>query len=114
MAKFLILIYGDEKTWAAWTEEQERANATQHGVFAEHAGPALIGGHELEPAAQAVSLRGAEKRTDGPYLPGKDVIGGFYLLEARDLDEAVALASRLPEVHADHSGVEIRPVKEPG
>ena len=48
--------------------------------------------------------------TDGPFLETKEALGGFYLLEAADLDEVIALAGRLPEVHAGHSGVEIRPV----
>ncbi len=52
--------------------------------------------------------------TDGPFLETKEALGGFYLLEAADLDEVIGLASLLPEVHAGHSGVEIRPVVDHG
>jgi hypothetical protein len=41
----------------------------------------------------------------------KEVVGGFYVIEATDLDEAISLAGRLPEVSADHSGVEVRPIR---
>jgi hypothetical protein len=51
---------------------------------------------------------------DGPFLETKELVGGYYLLEAADVDEVVALATRLPEVHAAHSGVEIRPVVDHG
>ncbi len=57
---------------------------------------------------------GAVMTTDGPFLETKEALGGFYLLEADDLDEAIRLASQLPEVHAGHSGVEIRPVVDHG
>ena len=49
-----------------------------------------------------------------PFLETKEGLGGFYLMEADDLDEVIKLASQLPEVHAGHSGVEIRPVVERG
>jgi hypothetical protein len=52
--------------------------------------------------------------TDGPFAETKEQVGGFYLLEASSLDEAVKLASMLPEVRASHSGVEIRPVVDHG
>lgn len=52
--------------------------------------------------------------TDGPYLETKEALGGFYLIEAGDLDEVLALAALLPEVRDGHSGVEIRPVVDHG
>jgi hypothetical protein len=63
----------------------------------------------------ATSLRpgsgGRPAITDGPFLETKEVLGGFYVLDASDLDEAISLASELPEVSVDHSGVEIRPLR---
>ncbi len=50
--------------------------------------------------------------TDGPFLETKEALGGFYLVEAADLDEAIRWSSLLPEVADDHSGVEIRPIGE--
>lgn len=114
MAKYLVLIYGDAQTWADASEEWEKENARGHEAFAAEAGRALIGGYELEPTTLATTLRpdssGRPVPTDGPFLETKEVIGGYYLLDAPDLDEAIRLASLIPEASAPTSGVEIRPV----
>ena len=52
--------------------------------------------------------------TDGPFLEAKEALGGFYLIEAADLDEVLSLAKLLPELQVTHSGVEIRPVVDHG
>jgi hypothetical protein len=116
MAKYLVLIYGDEKQWANDPPaERERIDAG-HRRFVGAAGAAVLGGEQLMPSATATSLRpGAGDRptvTDGPFLETKEGLGGYYLLEAADLDAAIALAGTLPEVAAGHSGVEIRPIVE--
>jgi hypothetical protein len=95
------------------TPEQTAAHHAAHRRFQEAAGARVLGGEQLAEAATATTLR-QEMVTDGPFLETKEVLGGFYLLEAADLDEAVALAKLLPEVQAGHSGVEIRPVVEVG
>ena len=114
MAKFLVLIWGDEQVWGSASEEWQRENEAAHRRFNEKAGKAVLGGAELEPSAKAVSLRsgpgGRIKTTDGPFLETKEVLGGYYLLEAADIAEATALAELLPEVSAPTSGVEIRPL----
>jgi hypothetical protein len=118
MAKYLILIYGDEKTWEGWSPEEQAANGAAHAAFRAKAGERVIGGHQLEGAATAASLRadaaGRPTPTDGPFLETKEILGGYYLLEASGLDEAVELAGLLREASAPSSGVEIRPVKENG
>ncbi|MGH2464926.1 MAG: YciI family protein, partial [Candidatus Limnocylindrales bacterium] len=62
----------------------------------------------------AVSIRagksGKATATDGPFLETKEVVGGYYVFEAADIDEAIALAAQLPEASAPHGGVEIRPI----
>src|SRR5882762_9687472 len=104
MAKFLILIYGDEQRWAAMSPAELTELGEGHRAFQAAAGPAVLGGHELEPIHMAVSLRADEQRrvtrTDGPFVDTKEGIGGYYLIEAADLDAAVALAEQLPEVYA--------------
>lgn len=114
MAKYLVLIYGDEQTWDEASEQWGEENAEGHRAFAAVAGPAVLGGHELERPGKAVTLRGTgdggTRRAAGPFLSGKEVLGGFYLLEAPDLEAAVALAGLLPEASAATSGVEVRPV----
>jgi hypothetical protein len=116
MAKYLVLIYGDEKEWANTGPEERARTEAGHRRFAAAAGAAVVGGHELMPPTTATSLRqGTAERptvTDGPFLETKEVLGGFYLLEAADLDAAIALAGLLPEVAVSHSGVEIRPIRE--
>jgi hypothetical protein len=116
MAKYLVLIWGDEQTWESASQEWIDDNAKGHENFSAVAGPAIIGSHELEPATAATSIRtgsaGQQLVSDGPYTETKEVIGGYYLLEAPDLDEAIRLARLIPEASAATSGVEIRPIRE--
>ncbi|AGZ42203.1 YciI family protein [Actinoplanes friuliensis] len=114
MAKYLILIYGDEKEWAAATPEERKQKEAAHLAFMAAAGSRVVGGEELMPPDTATTVRRGDADrpavTDGPFLETKEVLGGFYVLEAADLDEVIALAATLPEVAAAHSGVEIRPL----
>jgi hypothetical protein len=116
MAKYLVLIYGDAQTWAEAPEQWGKENEAGHAAFNAAAGPAVLGGNELETVDRAVTLRpnssGRPSPTDGPFLETKEVLGGYYLLEAKDMDEAIRLASGIPEASAPTSGVEIRPIKE--
>lgn len=118
MAKYMLLIYGDAAQWEALTPEQGEAHDAAHAAFREAAGSRNVGGEELESAPMATTLRsdsgGGFVTTDGPFLETKEALGGFYLIEAGDLDEVVKLAAQLPEVRAGHSGVEIRPVVDHG
>jgi hypothetical protein len=128
MAKYLILIYGDEQQWSTMSAAEQQRIDDGHVVFTSRAGGAvadggaIIDGGALEPTSTATSLRagaGASASagptvTDGPFLETKEALGGFYLIEAADLDEAISLAARLPEVAAAHSGVEIRPLRPAG
>ncbi|SEP53141.1 YciI family protein [Amycolatopsis saalfeldensis] len=115
MAKYLFLIYGDEQAWEAETEQDRVDKQAGHGAFTAAAGTAIAGGHELLLAATATSLRGTgggrPTVTDGPFLESKEVLGGYYVVEAPDLDAATALAAQLPELAAAHGGVEIRPIR---
>jgi hypothetical protein len=118
MAKYMILIYGDDQQWAAMSPEESQAHNAAHAAFSAAAGAAIVGGEELEPAPTATTLRkgraGRVVTTDGPFGETKEVLGGYYLLEADNLEEVIALASKLPEVAASHSGVEIRQVVDHG
>jgi hypothetical protein len=118
MAKYMLLIYGDAQQWDAMTPEQAKAHDAAHASFRAAAGSKIAGGAELELAPMATTVRsdsaGNVITTDGPFLETKEALGGYYTLEAQDLDEVIKLASQLPEVHAGHSGVEIRPVVDHG
>jgi hypothetical protein len=114
MAKYLVLIYGDEEKWAEASPQWHQDNAERHRAFIAGAGGAVIGGNELEPSAKAITLRsdsaGRPQTIDGPFLETKEAVGGYYLLEAANLPEAIVLAGQLPEASAPFSGVEIRAV----
>ncbi|MFK4088188.1 YciI family protein [Kribbella sp. NPDC020789] len=112
MMKYLVLIFGDEAEWTT-TDADERARiVAAHQEFAAKAGDAVLASGELELSSTATSLRsggdGKVSITDAPFLEAKEVLGGFYVLQADDLDQVIALASGLREVHVGHSGVEIR------
>jgi hypothetical protein len=117
MAKFLVLIYGNPTTWADASAEWQESNAAQHQALIEAERPSILGVNELEPIAKTVSIRagrtGKRITTDGPFLETKEVIGGYYLLEAPDIAEAIRIASQIPEASAPHGGVEIRPIVGP-
>ncbi|HEX4722486.1 MAG TPA: YciI family protein [Pseudonocardiaceae bacterium] len=119
MAKYMILIYGDAQRWGAMSQQEENELHEAHRAFRATAGSRVLGGDELAPAPTATSLRtdgatGKLVTTDGPFLETKEALGGYYLVEAGDLDEVIALAGRLYEVSAGHSGVEIRPLVDHG
>ena len=118
MGKYLLMIFGDPAQWDAMTPEQWQPHDAAHAAFAAAAGSKILASGQLEDATVATTLRfdGADglTTTDGPFLETKEVLGGFYLLTAADLDEAIKLASMLPEVRAAHSGIEIRPLVDHG
>ncbi|HTJ32960.1 MAG TPA: YciI family protein [Dactylosporangium sp.] len=109
MAQYLILIYEDESGYenpdpAVWQQAMEA-----HGRFAEQVvelGGTLAGGNALQPTPTATSIRG-DVVTDGPFVETKEVLGGYYLIDARDLDHALEIAKLCP---APFGGVEVRPV----
>ena len=114
MNRYIVLIYGDEQVWEAWTEQQAVANGSAHRSFNAEHGAAVVGGHELERTWKGRSVRagddGRPQVTDGSFLGGSVAVGGYYLIEAQDLDAAVRIAGDLPEASAPTSGVEVRPV----
>jgi hypothetical protein len=113
MAKFMILIYGDEQRWEAVSDEGMAAIDAGHRAFRERAGSAVLSAGQLAPTSTATTVRRGSDGptvTDGPFLETKEVVGGYYVLEARDLDEVIGLVGLLQEVADDHSGVEITPL----
>lgn len=114
MAKYAILIYENESGYQDMSSEAFAAMMDAHSAFAKavtEQGGQIVGGEALQPTATASSLRGGGAPTDGPFAETKEALGGFYLVEARDLDHALALAAQCP---APFGGVEVRPVMEFG
>jgi hypothetical protein len=111
--KYMAIIYNDESSYADATPEDIGAIFAAHGEFGEAAGKAgvLLGGEGLQPVATATTVQvrdGERLLTDGPYAETKEQLGGFYMLECKDLDEALAWAARIPE--AKTGTIEVRPV----
>ena len=102
--KFLLMIHGAEDAWDALTEDEQQAARERYGAFAAAAQErgALLHAGELQSTASATTVRvkdGATLVTDGPYAETREVLGGFFLVEAPSLDDAVELAKQLPEPH---------------
>ena len=110
MSEYLILLYQDEKLSDHLTGGELAALLQQHGDFQQKHGAAIKGGDALQRSASARTIHvgdGSVGVTDGPFVETKEALGGFYLVEAPDLDAAVAIAADVP---APHGGVEVRPV----
>jgi hypothetical protein len=111
MAQYLILIYNNEAEFNALAPaDRERIHAA-HGSFAGKYGAQLRGGARLADSDAATTIRtddaGAQTVADGMFPETKEVLAGFYLVDAADLDEAIAMARLVP---ATGGGIEVRPV----
>ncbi len=109
MAQYLILIYEDEASYA--NPDVWREVGVAHSRFAEQVGEVgaqLLGGNALQPTMTATSIRG-DVVTDGPFAETKEALGGYYLIEAADLDQALSVAKLCP---ARFGGVEVRPIMD--
>ena len=111
----MMLIAGDEARWAARGAEERRALYARIAAWwnAEEAAGRILDGHELEPSATATTVRiddaGRPTVTDGPFVEGKEMVGGYAILEVENLDAALALASHWP-VPGD--ALEVRPIAQ--
>jgi hypothetical protein len=112
--KYLCLIYSDETLW------QNMPKAELDKVFAEYfaftndikGSGHYVNGNNLKPTHAATTVRvrnGKVSTTDGPFAETKEQLGGYYLIEAKDLNEAIHVASRIPG--ARHGSIEVRPVE---
>jgi hypothetical protein len=108
--KYIMLIYTDEKIWTESERTKCIAESTQLSQELAANGH-YLGASPLGPVATATSVRVREGKrliTDGPFAETHEQLGGFFLIEASDLDEAIAIAARIPG--ARKGTVEIRPV----
>jgi hypothetical protein len=111
--RYALLICTDEAANAALSPEEGQAEMAAYMKFQEGAGSALLGGERLHPTTDATTVRvrdGEVLASDGPFAETKEQMGGFYLVEAKDLDEAIDLASKIPG--AQRGSIEVRPVWE--
>ncbi|HUQ59888.1 YciI family protein [Lentzea sp.] len=117
--KYLILIYSNPRSRAAWdklTEEQQRQFGQDHYDLSDRlrASGELVVSEGLPgpETGKGVSVRDGEVVvTDGPFAEAKEYLAGFYLVEADSIDQVIAHAATLPDAH--HDGIEVRPVWDP-
>jgi hypothetical protein len=111
----MLLICDDEKAWAQLSEVDRQKVYAEYRQFGEQlkANGQYLGGSQLHPTSAATSVRvrdGKRLVTDGPFAETREQIGGYYLVDAKDLDEAIALAARIPS--ARMGTIEVRPLVE--
>jgi hypothetical protein len=113
--KYMLLIYHEEQDWNRHTEAERQQIYGEYRQLIQELqsnGKYLVG-DELQPAATANSVRvrnGRQLVTDGPFAETREQLGGFFLIEANDLDEANSIAARIPSARS--GTVEVRPVVE--
>ena len=115
--QYMLLIYNDESEWAALGDAERKSIVGEYLAFTDSIRESgnWIAGAPLHPTSSSTSvrLRDAEPLvTDGPFAETKEQLGGYYLVEAADADEAIAIAARIPG--ARYGTIEVRPVLEVG
>jgi hypothetical protein len=113
--RYMLLIYSSEEDYSHMTSEEHTAIMQGHSTFAQEAMQRgiLLGGAPLQPTstARTVQIRkGKTLITDGPFAETKEQLAGTYILDCKNLDEAIELASKIPDAH--YGSIEIRPVLE--
>lgn len=111
--QYLLLIYDNEASWTQRSEAENGKMMAEYQVFTESIAKAghYKAGEALQPTSTATTVRvrnGKTLTTDGPFAETREQLGGFYLVEAKDLDEALALAARIPS--ARDGSIEVRPI----
>jgi hypothetical protein len=115
--KYMLLIHDDEKAWAKLTDAERQRIYGEYGQFGQQIKDAgqYLAGAQLQPTTTATSVRvrdGKRLVTDGPFAETREQLGGYYLVEAKNLDEAIGLAAKVPS--AKIGTIEVRPVVEMG
>ena len=113
--KYLCLIYSQEAQFATISKAEMEALMAEYFAFTESIKKSghYIAGEALQPVHTATTVRmrnGKLSTTDGPFAETKEQLGGFYMIEARDLNDAIQVASRIPSARA--GSVEVRPVED--
>jgi len=110
--KYALLVYVDPSSLDGMSDRERQALTAEYLEVRE--APGVIGGDALQPIETATTVRvsnGATLTTDGPFADTKEILGGYYLLEADNLDQAIETASKIPSTWMGGS-VEVRPIVE--
>ena len=113
--RYLCLIYEDEKNWGTMPKEQADAMMGEYFAFTEGIKKSghYVGGEALQPTQSASTVRvrnGKVSTTDGPFAETKEQLGGYYLINAKDLNDAIQVASKIPSSRL--GSIEVRPIME--
>jgi hypothetical protein len=113
--RYALLIYASEQDWASQSEEESQAVSQEYMAFTKDIidRGLMKGGEALQPTSTATTVRvrnGETLTTDGPFAETKDQLGGFYLVDCKDLDEAIEVAAGIPD--ARRGSIEVRPIME--
>lgn len=111
--QYLLLICEDERRWASRSPAEAEATTAEYGKLIQEMAQSgrYKGGNRLESTETATTVRvrnGVRQTTDGPFAETREQLGGYFLIDANDLDEAIAIAERIPA--AKTGSVEVRPV----
>ena|SRR5579859_7009977 len=113
--RYMFLIYTNESTDASATPAEQEQSMKDYDAFGKEAESRglLLAGDALHPTSTATTLRVRDSKTlttDGPYVETKEQLGGFYILNCKDINEAIEMGSKIPG--ARHGSIEIRPIME--
>jgi hypothetical protein len=113
--KYLCLIYANESVWMNMSKAEADSMISEYMAFTESIKKSghYVGGNRLQPIGSASTVRvrnGQLSATDGPFAETKEQLGGYYLIEARDLNDAIQVASKIPGARV--GSIEVRPVGE--
>jgi hypothetical protein len=113
--QYLLLIYQNEKAWEDMPQDEQNKFFGEYMQLSQDlkSSGKSKGGEALQPIRTATTVRvrnGKVQTTDGPFAETREQLGGFYLIEAADLDEATKIAARIPDARIGDGSVEIRPV----
>ena len=113
--RYVLMICGDETAERALSPDEEAAIMAEYGAFTEDAAKRglLQGGERLRPTTDATTVRvrdGEVLTSDGPFAETKEQIGGYFVVECKDLDEAIELAAKIPAARG--GSIEVRPIWE--
>ena len=113
--KYLCLIYSEESQWQKMPGADVATMMSEYGAFGESIRKSghYIGGNRLQPTNAATTVRirnGKLSTTDGPFAETKEQLGGYYLIEAKDLNDAIQVGSRIPGARV--GSIEVRPIAE--
>jgi len=113
--QYLLMLYFDDTVWPRMSAAEQAEGAAAYTAYTDALKQAgvLLGANRLQPSSAATTVRLADGKPqvlDGPFADSKEQLGGYYLIEARDLNDAIQVAARIPSARL--GSIEVRPIQE--